>query len=119
MSAQQLSQFLGKVNAASQAVQVAPLFYRALLGNLQRVLHQGGQDYDQSLILSKEAQEELAWWQNHLAPQNGRIVIRTPAQVVIQSDASLTGWGAVCEGVNTGAPGTPRNACYTSTVWSF
>lgn len=102
VSARQLSQFLGKLNAASQALLVAPLFFRALQGDLQKALLQGDQNYNQTLSLSKEALEELGWWQYQLANWNGRTVIQTPVQVLIQSDASLTGWGAVCEGVSTG-----------------
>ena len=102
VSARQLSQFLGKLNAASQALLVAPLFFRALQGDLQKALLQGDQNYNQTLSLSKEALEELGWWQYQPANWNGRTVIQTPVQVLIQSDASLTGWGAVCEGVSTG-----------------
>ena len=52
--------------------------------------------------LSKDAREELVWWQHHLACWNGRTVIQRQSQVKIQSDASLTGWGAICDGVSTG-----------------
>ena len=42
------------------------------------------------------------WWQTHLTQWNRRTVIQRPAQILIQSDASLAGWGAVCNGVSTG-----------------
>ena len=108
VTTRQLSQFVGKLNAATQALLVAPLFYRALQRDLQKALLQGDQNYNQPVLLSKEAPEELDWWQNHLTNWNGRTVSRTPAQVVIQSDASLTGWGAVCEGVSTGGSWDPQ-----------
>lgn len=108
VSARQLSQFLGKLNAASQALLVVPLFYRALQGDLQRALLKGNQDYDQSLVLSREAQEELSWWQSHLTQWNGKTVMQRQAQIVIQSDASLAGWGAACNGVTTGGSWTPQ-----------
>lgn len=41
LSARQLSQFLGNLNAASQALLVAPLFYRVLQGDLQKSLLKG------------------------------------------------------------------------------
>ena len=102
LSAPQLSQFLGKLNAASQAMLVTPLFYQALQKDLQTALAQGAQDYEHHMRLSKDAREKLVWWQHHLACWNGRTVIQRQSQVKIQSDASLTGWGAVCDGVNTG-----------------
>ena len=54
----QLSRFHGKLNAASQAMLVAPLFYRALQKDLQVVLSQGAQDYEHRMRLSKDAREE-------------------------------------------------------------
>jgi len=79
VSARQLSQFIGKLNAASQAIQVAPLFYRALQANLQEALVLGNQDYNQRLPLSSEAREELELvgaspdpleWENHSSEVN-------------------------------------------------
>ena len=61
LSARQLSQFLGKLNAASEAMLVAPLFYRALQKDLQTALAQGAQDYEHHMRLSKDAREELVW----------------------------------------------------------
>ena len=48
------------MNAASQAIQVAPLFYRALQGSLQGALARGNQDYNQMLSLDLDAWEELS-----------------------------------------------------------
>ena len=39
---------------------------------------------------------------------NWRTVIQKQAQIVIQSDATLTGWGAVCDGVSTGGSWSPQ-----------
>ena len=108
VSAHQLSQFIGKLNATAQAIQVAPLFYRALQANLQEALAVGNQNYNQMLPLGTEAQEELRWWQHHLTQWNGKTTIRKSVQIVIQSDASLSGWGAVCNGVSTGGSWTPQ-----------
>ena len=108
VSARHLSQFIGKLNAASQAILVAPLFYRALQGDLQRALTQGCQNYNRQLALSPQAKEELGWWQTHLTHWNGRTTLRRPIQITIQSDASLAGWGAVCSGVKTGGSWTPQ-----------
>ena len=91
-----------KINVASQAMLVAPLFYQALQKDLQAALVQGAQDYKNLVRLSKDSKEELNWWQYHLAHWNGRTVIQRQTQIAIQSDASLTGWGAVCNRVSTG-----------------
>ena len=108
LTARQLSQFIGKLNAASQAILVAPLFYRNLQGELKKALLLGDQSYEQALVLSPEAQEELSWRQNHIPRWNGRTVVQRQTQTVIQSDASLQGWGAVCNEVSTGGSWSPQ-----------
>ena len=103
-SARKLAQFIGKLNAASQAVFPAPLFYRHLQRDLKGALARGSQNYDSSLQLSRASREEVQWWQEHLTLWNGRALLSHRKQLVIQSDASMTGWGAVREGLRTGGP---------------
>ena len=104
VTARQLAQLLGKLNAASQAVLPAPLFYQSLQGDLQRVLNLTNQNYDALVSLSPQAQEELTWWQEKLAQWNGKALLCRPQTMTITSDASLQGWGAVCNGTRTGGP---------------
>lgn len=106
-TARKLAQFIGRLNATAQAVFPAPLFYRHLQRDLQQTLSQNGQDYNSSLQLSREAREEIQWWQQHLSQWNGRSLIRHQEQMVICSDASLAGWGAVCGKTRTGGPWSP------------
>ena len=94
----------GKLNAASQAVFPAPLFYRHLQRDVQGALARGGQNYHTTLQLSQASREEVRWWQEHLSLWNGRTLLSHRQQLVIQSDDSMTGWGAVCEGTRTGGP---------------
>ena len=101
-SASTLSQLIGKLNAAAQAVVPAPLFYRHLQGSLKSALASGSHGYDNVIALSPEAQEELTWWQQHLETWNGRCLLKGRERVIIRSDASLLGWGATCEGIRTG-----------------
>ena len=57
--ARKLSQFLGKLNAASRTVPVAPLFYRNLQAALGRALATGAQDYLVSVEITPSMREEL------------------------------------------------------------
>lgn len=104
ITARQLAQLIGKLQAASQAVFPAPLFYRSLQGDLQSALSTSQQDYNSLLSLSLPAQEELAWWQEKLALWNGKALLLRQETVIIRSDASRQGWGAVCKGSRTGGP---------------
>ena len=80
------------------------MFYRHLQKDLQGALARGSQNYDTSLQLSWASREEVQWWQENLTLWNGRALLSHRKQLVIQSDASMTGWGAVCEGLRTGGP---------------
>ena len=82
----------------------APLFYHYLQQDLQAALAQGNQDYKTSLSLSQPAKEELTWWQDQLPKWNGKPLRQCQGQIVMQSDASLSGWGAVCGKTRTGGP---------------
>ena len=59
ITARKLSQPLGRMQVATRAVPLAPLFYHKLQQALQRVLDQSDQDYSAQLILSMREQEEL------------------------------------------------------------
>ena len=101
-----LSRLLGKLNHAAQAIPPAPLFYRNLQFCLQNALDKtpGGRCYSVPSQLTPAAVQELQWWQEHLTIWNGRHLLTTPPDMVIETDASNTGWGALCHGVKTGGP---------------
>ena len=101
-TARKLSQFLGKLNVATQAVPVAPLFYRNLQAALGGVLAAGAQDYSMSLEVTPSMREELQWWENHLSQWNSRTLVTQKPSVVIETDASKQGWGATFQGIQTG-----------------
>ena len=101
VSVRDLSQLIGKLTASIQAVFPAPLHYR----HLQHLKHQGlarGSGYDSCLPLSREAREEIQWWLVHLEAWNGKAILSSPPDLVIETDASKVGWGAVCREVRTG-----------------
>ena len=110
VSIRKLSQLLGKLQAATRAVPLAPLFFRKLQRALRRGLDQSGQDYSKQLTLSTEEQEELQWWLDHLTAWNGKTIMTEKPSVVIESDASTHGWGATCAGVRTGGPWSPEES---------
>ena len=102
-----ISRLLGKLNQATQAIPPAPLFFRNLQLCLQRALEKkGGQDYTVRAHLTAPAIEELKWWELHLTKWNGRCLLTQTPDMTIETDASTTGWGALCQGVRTGGPWT-------------
>ena len=107
VSARSLSRLIGKMNATSQVIPPAPLFFRHLQMTLTQTLERGSQDYDVSTSLSQQCKEELRWWDNHMRRWNGKSLI---IDLTIESDASLIGWGAVSRGQRTGGPWTEEEA---------
>ena len=91
ITARKLSQFLGKLNAATRAVPVAPLFYRSLQAALGRALTAGAQDYSVPVEVTPNMREE------HLSQWNGGTLVTEKPSVVIETDASKKGWGATSQ----------------------
>ena len=58
--------------------------------------------YDGQISLSQEARRDLEWWTENLSRWNGRHIDKQGPSLTIETDASLTGWGAFCQGVMTG-----------------
>lgn len=101
LSVRDLSQLIGTLTASIQAIFPAPLHYR----HLQNLKHQAlsqRKGYDSRTALSREAREEIQWWLVHLEAWNGRAILPPSPDLVIETDASRSGWGAVCQGVRTG-----------------
>ena len=111
-SAREVSRIIGKMTAMSQAILPAPLFYRTLQRDLTRVLEAGEQSYDTPCPLSPGAREELQWWTMYLERWNGKSLLVQQPNVVIESDASLRGWGAASDEITTGGPWSPQEKQY-------
>ena len=97
-----LSRLIGKMNAANQVIPPAPLFYRHLQMDLAAALRISGQDYETILSLLPESKEEKDWWDTEMVKWNGKTVLSTEPDMVIESDASNLGWGASCQDTSTG-----------------
>ena len=103
-SARQLSRLIGRFTSTLPAILPGPLHYRGLQQLKHAALRQGG--YDSSLPLTTEAKQDLEWWVRNLAQVNGRGLIRELPSMILETDASLSGWGAVCGNQRIGGPWT-------------
>ncbi|KAM4749018.1 stereocilin [Rhinophrynus dorsalis] len=96
-----LARIVGLLSASIQAIFPGPLHYRAL--QRLKALHlRRGLGYADLICLSSDAREELVWWLKHLEAWNGRDIFGMVPDLVIESDASLLGWGARLGNVATG-----------------
>ena len=78
------------MNAATQAIPMAPLYYRNLRTCLREAL-QEEQDYSSMTILTVKAREELEWWRDNFTQWNGRSLIAHNASLTIKTDALKKG----------------------------
>ena len=99
-SQSELACLIGKMIAAKAAVFQAPLHYRALQHRKNSLDHQGV-PLHQKVILHIEAILDLEWWVTNLATANSRPVKPLLPDLLIQSDALESGWGAVCNRIET------------------
>ena len=58
-------------------------------------------DLSNRVSLSPEARLDLRWWVDHLRASNGKAILPSFPGLSISADASLQGWGAVCDSVTT------------------
>ena len=96
----QISSMVGLMQSAKWAVMPAVIYYRFLQRDLNSALEETGRDYDSLIMLSQEARQELKMWLTNLEMWHGRAMVMSRPSLIIQTDASLLGWGAVC--LNTG-----------------
>ena len=73
---------------------------------------EGNQSYYSMCPLSQAAEENLQWRISHLDQWNGKSILVQQPDVTIESAASLTGWGAACQGTRTGSPWSPDEKHY-------
>ena len=88
--------FLETLTSTVQAILQARLQFRYLqqqqIATLKRSVS----------YMTAMAKEELAWWIKKLELSNGRTIMQPPSQILMQTDTSKKGWGAVGQGIRTG-----------------
>ena len=70
------------------------LYYRRLELSKINALRANQGNYDASMCLSEGSQTELLWWTQNIT-QSCRSLITTKPDLILTTDASLLGWGAV------------------------
>ena len=96
----ELTRVVGLLSSTIQAVEPAKIQLR-FLQQQQIVCLRKKMNYQSVITLNTKSRTELTWWIENLRFCNGRTFSQLNPQVIIQTDASLTGWGAVCNGVQT------------------
>ena len=100
VTVRELAKFLGLLSASVQAVFPAPLNYRYLQHAKNSVLKKQ-KSYEALVTLDPRALQEVHWWRDNLVAWNGKALLHQPTDLTIETDASLKGWGAHCQGIST------------------
>ena len=96
----ELTKEIGLLSSTTQPVLPAQINFRYLLQQQIQALKSKG-SYCKKVILNKNSKEELQRWIKNLKVCNGRYLIQSHSQGLIQTDASRKGWGTVCQGKST------------------
>ena len=112
LTMRELAHLIGTLVATRLAVTPAPLHYRSLQAlKIRELFHHPS--YESKVFLERQSQMDLEWWVNHLEDHNGSPIHLPPPEMIIESDASNTGWGAHWNNQKTGgqwsvvSPGVP------------
>ncbi|XP_061176076.1 uncharacterized protein LOC133185029 [Saccostrea echinata] len=91
----ELAQLIGKMVAASPAVQHAPLRYRNLEIFKDNMLRHNRGDFDKKILLTVESIKDISWWCDNICTSSKAILIPT-VDIILETDSSQKGWGG-CE----------------------
>ena len=88
-------QELVRLTATLPAICQAPLWYWELQ-RLRNLATQHSQSFDQPVALNQEAHLELELWCTKMTLVNGKSIQPQEPDLVMETDTSMQGWGAVC-----------------------
>lgn len=94
-----VASILGDFAWASTALTFASAHYRAI--QAQYIGCSASRELSEKITLDNGSLEDLRWWIENLKASNGKPLTVSDPDIIIYSDASLTGWGGFCNGVRT------------------
>ena len=90
VSVRDLAKLTERLSSTVMAVLSAPLQHEGVQQEQITGLSMRG-SYEDTIVLHKEAKVELDWWMQNMDLNNGRCILSTAPQILIQSDASKLG----------------------------
>ena len=105
----QVARILGLMVSSFSAVQFGPLFYRCIEREKIFALKCMQGNYDSPMQITDSMKTELKWWIDNLSVQKRNICHGNP-NLVITTDASTVGWGAVCDDLKIGGRWTEQES---------
>ena len=105
-SIRSIAQILGKMVSLFPGSLYGPLHYRQVEQDKSVALKRANWNFEVLMTLSNKAQSQLKWWVNNIGLACKPLIHPSPT-LVITTDASSSGWGAVCNQSSTGGLWSP------------
>ena len=105
----QVAKIIGSLVSSLPGVQYGALYYRYLEMDKTSALKIAKGNFDAPMTISKEGLEELRWWADQIDASFNYLQF-PPFDIIIYSDASLQGWGAVLGGTSSGGRWSPTES---------
>lgn len=96
-----LAQLIGLYASSYHAILLAHLNHRYLDIDKTNALKQSNNNYNSKLVLSYQSKSEITWWINNIIKENGVEIRQVTPYQFLETDASLSGWGAIYNGIST------------------
>jgi len=101
VSIRSVARLLGKMTSSFPGVQYGKLNYRALEREKIKALRVNKGNFEAGMELSAEARNNVQWWLDNIQHSCCSLISTNP-NVVLTTDASKSGWGAVFGKTKTG-----------------
>ena len=111
VTVQELAEVIGIIVSNFPGVEFGPLFYRSLERDKNLTLKHNKGDFSSTLQLSPDAIADLNWWCKNIESATKGVTKGNP-DIVITTDASTLGWGAVLDKQSIGGQWTQSEACH-------
>lgn len=109
VSLREVSKILGNLSWAIQAIPFAQGHYRCIQRQFLRESAQADGDLSALISLDRESNFDLDWWVSNVETANGKPLSTQEPDLIIFSDASLSGWGATLNNASAKGPWTGRD----------
>jgi hypothetical protein len=96
LSIREVASIVGLLKSVIHAIMPSAMFCRHLQLCQIAALKKAELGFEGTMTLPLKAKEELNLWIQHLQVWNGRPMFPPPVNFVVQTDASLKGWGGAC-----------------------
>ena len=97
----QVAHVLGLMVSSFSTIEFGPLHYRLIEHEKIQAVKQVCGDYDSYMTITPEMRDDLSWWMHDLYTQERKICHGNP-DIIITTDASAFGWGAICNNIKIG-----------------